>query len=240
MSAAKGDEERRQKLIKLGSATAFLAIAVILVLVVVSQSGDEGGDASSIEGAGEVRRELQGIPQRGLVLGDPGAKATLVEYGDLQCPVCKSFSEEIVPEVIASKVRSGEARLEFRNFIVIGEESADAAAAAIAAGEQGRGWDFVELFYRNQGIEDTGYVTDDFLTAIAEGAGVSNIDAWDEERQSARVTGQVEAESREAEGIGLTGTPSFTVESPSLEDGLRVLGTPSSAGELEEAIEDAS
>ena len=240
MSAAGGDEERRQKLIKLGSATAFLAIAVILVLVVISQSGSDGGDASNIEGAAEVRAELKGIPQQGLVLGDPSAKTTLVEYGDLQCPVCKSFAEEIVPEVIDSKVRSGEARLEFRNFIVIGEESADAAAAAIAAGEQGAGWDFVELFYRNQGIEGTGYVTDDFLTAVAEGAGVSDIDAWDEERQSARVTAQVAAESREAEQIGLTGTPSFVVESPSLDGGLRVLGTPGSAGELEAAIEDAS
>lgn len=240
MSTAGTDQERRQKLIKLGSATAFLAIAVILVLIVVSQSGEEGGDASSIEGAAEVRQELQGIPQRGLVLGEPGAKVTLAEYGDLQCPVCKAFAEEIVPDVIASKVRSGEAQLEFRNFIVIGEESADAAAAAIAAGEQGRGWDFIELFYRNQGIEDTGYVTDDFLTAVAEAAGVSNIDAWNEERQSTRITDQVAAESREAEQIGLTGTPSFVVEAPSLEDGRRILGTPGSAGELEEAIEDAS
>lgn len=240
MSTAGTDQERRQKLIKLGSATAFLAIAVILVLIVISQSGDEGGDASSIEGAAEVRQELQGIPQRGLVLGDPGAKATLVEFGDLQCPVCKAFAEEIVPDVIVSKVRSGEAQLEFRNFIVIGEESADAAAAAIAAGEQGRGWEFVELFYRNQGIEDTGYVTDDFLTAVADAAGVSNIDAWDQERQSGRVTARVAAESREAEQIGLTGTPSFVVEAPSLQDGRRVLGTPGSAGELEEAIEDAS
>lgn len=240
MSAAGADQERRQKLIKLGSATAFLAIAVILVLIVISQSGDEGGDASSIEGAAEVRRQLRGIPQRGLTLGEPSAKVTLVEYGDLQCPVCKAFSEEIVPAVIESRVRSGEARLDFRNFIVIGDESADAAAAAIAAGEQGRGWDFVELFYRNQGIEDTGYVTGDFLTAIAVGVGVSEIDAWNRDRRSARVTAQVAAESREAERLGLTGTPSFTVEAPSLRDGPRVLGTPGSAAVLEEAIEDAS
>ena len=40
------DRERRRRLIQLGSATAFLAIAVILVLIVVSQSGEEGGDAT--------------------------------------------------------------------------------------------------------------------------------------------------------------------------------------------------
>ena len=97
---------------------------------------------------------------------------TLYEYGDLQCPVCKSFSEQIVPEVIESQVRTGEAKLEFRNFTIISQESIPAGAAAVAAGKQGRGWDYIELFYRNQGKEASGYVTDEFLKEIAKGAGV--------------------------------------------------------------------
>ena len=86
-----------------------------------------------------------------MTLGEPQAKVTLLEFGDLQCPVCKGFAEEIIPDVIDSKVRSGEAKIEFHNFTIINEESVPAGAAAIAAGEQGRGWNFVELFYRNQG-----------------------------------------------------------------------------------------
>jgi len=233
------DQERRQRLIKLASATAFLAIVVIAVLIVVSQSGSDGGDASSVEGAAEIRKDLSGIPQRGLVLGDPGAKVKLIEFGDLQCPVCKGYAEEILPEVIGSKVRNGEARLEFRNFTIINEESIDAAAAAIAAGEQGRGWDFIELFYKNQGIEASGYVTDEFLTAIAEGAGVEDIERWNASRQSGRTLAKVEAETSEAGDLGLSGTPSFVVEGPLVDGGKRVLGTPGSAGELEDAIEGA-
>ena len=57
--------------------------------------------------------------------------------------------------MIEAKVRSGEAKIEFRNFTIIDEQSGPAGAAAIAAGEQGRGWNFVELFYRNQGTEDS-------------------------------------------------------------------------------------
>jgi len=234
-----GNGERRERLVKLGSATAFLAIVAVAVLVVVSQSGSDGGDASSIEGAAEVRAELRGIPQRGLVLGDPEAEVTLIEFGDLQCPVCKVYSEEIVPQLIESKVRGGEAKLAFRNFAFIGEESVDAAAAAIAAGEQGRGWDFVELFYRNQGAEASGYVTDEFLTAIAAGVGVAGIEKWDEARQSDRVVDQVAAEIAAAEDLGLTGTPSFVIEGP-LVDGQDVLGTPGEAGPLEDAIEDVA
>jgi len=231
-------EDRRRRLLQLASAAAFLAIVAVAVLIVVSQ-GSEGGDASSVDGAAEVRGELQGIPQKGLVLGDPAAPVSLIEFGDLQCPVCKGYAEEVLPPVIESKVRSGEATLDFRNFTIIDEQSVDAAAAAIAAGEQNRGWNFVELFYRNQGIEATGYVTDEFLTAVAEGAGVPDIERWNAARQSARVIGQVEAETREAESLGLTGTPSFLVEGPGADGGQEVLGTPGSSGALEEAIDEA-
>jgi protein-disulfide isomerase len=231
-------DERRKRLLQIGSAAVFLAIVVVAVLIVVSTSDNGGGDASSVEGATGVREELSGLEQNGLALGDPTAKVTLIEFGDLQCPVCKSFSEEIIPDVIDSKVRTGLAELEFRNFTIISQESTPAGAAAIAAGEQGRGWDFVELFYRNQGQEASGYVTDEFMTSIAEGAGVPDIGKWDEARQSERVIGEVEAQTAEAKELGFSGTPSFAVEGPSIE-GMESLGTPQSAGELEAAIDDA-
>jgi protein-disulfide isomerase len=163
----------------------------------------------------------------------------LVEFGDLQCPVCRAFSEEIIPEVIDSKVRTGAARIEFRNYTIIGEESAPAGAAAIAAGEQGRGWSFLELFYRNQGVENSGYVTDSFLTAVAKKAGVEDIGRWNRERESRQILAQVDETSEEAQELGFTGTPSFAV----LRRGsrrLQPIGTPASAEGLEAAIDSAN
>lgn len=230
-------EERRKLLLQIASAAAFLAIVAVAVLIVINQSDSSGGD-TSLEHVAEVSRELKGLPQEGMTLGDPGAKVTLVEFGDLQCPVCKGFAEEIVPAVIDSKVRSGEARIEFRNFTIINEESVPAAAAAIAAGSQGRAWNFIDLFYRNQGIEASGYVTDDFLTEVAKGAGVADIAKWNRDRNSRAVLDQVQAESEEAQRLGLSGTPSFVITGPGAE-GKEVLSTPGSAGALEEAIEAA-
>lgn len=229
--------ERRKRLLQVGSAAVFLAIVIVAVLIVVNQSESDGGD-TSLESVATVSGELKGIPQNGLTLGDPSAKVTLAEFGDLQCPVCKGFAEEVVPEVIDSKVRSGEAKIEFRNFTIINEESVPAAAAAIAAGKQGRGWNFVELFYRNQGIEAAGYVTDEFLTEIARGAGVPDIAQWNRDRQSDIVLRQVKSETDEAESLGLSGTPSFVITGPSAQ-GKEVLGTPGSAGALNEAIDAA-
>ncbi len=237
MSDKGSGDERRKRLLQIASAAVFLAIVAVAVLIVINQSQSEGGD-TSLEDAGLVNRELRGIPQSGMTLGDPGAKVTLVEYGDLQCPVCKAFAEEIVPDVIDAKVRSGEAKLEFRNYTIISQESVPAGAAAIAAGQQGRGWNFVELFYRNQGLEASGYITDEFLTEVARGSGVSDIARWNRDRRSQAVLDRVASTSEEAQQLGLTGTPSFTIAGPSAE-GVEVLGTPGSAGQLEEAIEAA-
>ena len=109
-------------------------------------------------------------------------------------------------------MRRGEAKLEFRNWTIIGPESQDAAKAALAASEQGRYWSFITLFYRNQGTENTGYVTDSFLEAVAEGAGVRGSRPWDEDRQSSQWDAQIaQAEPRLGQ-LGFTGTPSFLVE----------------------------
>jgi protein-disulfide isomerase len=233
-----GVTARRQGLIKAGSAAAFLALAVVAVLIVISQSQTNGGDSNNIQRASEVNQELAGIPQNGMVLGKPGAKVTVLEFGDLQCTACKGYSEEVLPQIVENQVHSGEARLAFRNYTIIGPESKPAGAAAIAAGEQGRGWNFIEVFYRNQGSEDSGYVTDEFLTAVAKAAGVADIAKWNRDRKSGRVLREVEGSTSQAEGLGFTGTPSFAVKGPGA-SGLEALGTPNTVGSLESAISSA-
>lgn len=229
---------RREQLLKLAAGAVFLVTAAVLVLIVVNASSN-GGTDTELEGAADTNRHLRGIPQRELVLGDPKAPVELVEFGDLQCPFCKAITEEVLPPVIDTLVRKGDVNISFRNFTIIGEESVDASGAAVAAGRQGRGWNFIELFYRNQGRENAGYVTDEFLEAVAKAAGVEDLRRWNKDRKSRAILDEVEATSQEAQRLGLSGTPSFAIEGPKTE-GLEVLGTPTSAGQLEEAIEAVS
>jgi len=229
--------ERRRKLLQLASAAVFLTIAAVAVLIVVNASKTEGGDPSDLQGAAQINRALAGLPQSEMSLGSPKAPATLVEFGDLKCPACASFSEQVIPDVIDSKVGGGTARIEFRNFTIIDDQSGPAGAAALAAGEQGRGWNFLEIFYRNQGAETAPYADDKFLTAVARAAGVADIARWNRERMGARLGGEVEASSAEARELGFTGTPSFAVEGSN--GGLEPLGVVGSAEELESAIDEA-
>jgi protein-disulfide isomerase len=231
------DGMRRARLLQLAAGAAFLALAVVLVLIVVATSSSGDGGDTKLEGVSEVNRRLAGIPQHGMVLGAPGAPVEVVEFADLQCPYCKAFTEQVLPPIIENQVKNGQVKIAFHNFTIIGEQSLPAGAAALAAGAQGRGWNFVELFYENQGAEDSGYADDAFLEAVAKGASVKNIAKWNEER--GQFTAEVEETTAEAKQLGFNGTPSLAIKGPKT-DGLEPIETPSSTGDLEAAIEAAS
>jgi protein-disulfide isomerase len=210
---------RRRRLIQYGALAGLLAIVVVAALIIVSQNNSSdssgagaGGDVADVS---LVQDQLKGIPQSGLVLGDPRAKVSVIEFGDLQCPVCKEFSFQVAPDIISQIVRPGDAKYEFRPWDIIGPQSPIASRAAYAAGEQGSGWNFIELFYRNQGTENSGYVTDSFLTSIANGAGVKDMNKWNSDRNdNSKWDPLLQKNDSEAKSLGFTGTPSILVEGP--------------------------
>jgi protein-disulfide isomerase len=231
-------QDRRTRLLQFGAGAVFLVIVAVVVLIVVNSSSSESGGDVKLEEASVVNGLLSGIPQEEMVVGDKQAPVEVIEYGDLQCPFCKAFSEEVLPQVIESQVKQGQVKIVFRNFTIIGPQSTPAGAATLAAGTQGRGWNYLELFYRNQGKENSGYVTDAFLKAVAEGAGVKNIAKWNEDRKSAKLTNEVAETTEQAQGFGFNGTPSFVIKGPGT-NGVELLNTPSTPQELEEAINKA-
>lgn len=234
-----GSSEQRTRLLQIAAGAVFLAVVVVVVLIVAnSGGGDSGGDASNLEEVQAVDRLLVGIPQENLVLGEPDAPVELVEYGDLQCPVCKQFAEEILPPVIENQVRDGRVKVVFRNFPIIGPQSAPAGAAALAAGVQGKGWQFLDLFYHNQGAENSGYADDEFLTAIAEAVGVPDIAKWNQERNSEKLEEEVEETNEEAERLGISGTPSLAVKGPKT-NGTELKQSPADGAGLEALVEEA-
>ena len=122
-------EGRRASPKVLGIALALIiavALAVVLAIVFTGGSGNSAVTGSTLPDSATIETQLGGIPQQGNVLGRASAPVTMVEYIDLQCPVCKGFSEEVIPDVIDSQVRTGEAKIEFRNFTLTPLEKAAA------------------------------------------------------------------------------------------------------------------
>ena len=112
---------------------------------------------------------LAGIPQSGIYLGSPSAPVRLVEFADLQCPFCREYTLQTLPQLVQDYVRSGKVRMEFRDLAFLGKDSVTAGRHAAAAGEQNKLWNFIDVFYFNQGEENSGYVTPSFLHTHRQG-----------------------------------------------------------------------
>jgi protein-disulfide isomerase len=212
------EAQHRRRVVQYASLAAFLGVVIVAVLIAVSQSGggDEGGGStpSDLRGVDRVNAELQGIPQSGATLGDANATVTVTEFGDPQCTACKSFAESVAPQLISEQVAAGDVKLEYRPWLIIGPDSKPAAAAALAAGEQDRFWSFLQIFYANQGAENSGYVTDAFLESVAKAAGVSDIDQWNQDRDESKWDAEFSKNDTDATALGFGGTPSILVSGP--------------------------
>jgi protein-disulfide isomerase len=192
------------------------AIAAIIVALAVILAGG-GSKATSPPGKGEAAGGVAktndlfaGVPQSATTLGNPKAPASLVVFADLQCPFCREYDLNVVPTLVQRYVRTGRLRLELREIALIGPDSLKAAAWAGAAARQNRLYQFADLFYRNQGTENSGYVTDSFLSKIAKAAGM-NVAQARRYGSSRSVQQRLAATTNAAENAGVNGTPTFYV-----------------------------
>jgi protein-disulfide isomerase len=118
-------------------------------------------------GLDAVQHEFAGIPQQGRVLGRPNAPVTMVEYVDLQCPGCRALETEVMPTIVPELVRTGKLKIEARPIAFIGPDSVPARYAAIAAGSQNKMFNFMQVVYANQGVENTGWLNHAFIEKAA-------------------------------------------------------------------------
>jgi protein-disulfide isomerase len=215
-AAQLAQKRRTQYLILAG----FAAVAVIVALIVISQSGGDDNSSptptsvANVRGVAQVNSELQGLSQTGQTLGEASAPVTVTEFGDPQCPICKEFSQQIAPDLISSEVKPGKVKYVYEPYLIIGPDSKPAMKAVLAAGEQNRFWNYLQLFYANQGEENSGYVTDSFLTSIAKAAGVQDINAWNQSRNSSKWDSVTASGTNQADSLGFNGTPSILVQGP--------------------------
>ncbi len=196
--------QRRRSVVRLG-AVAAAALVLVAGAVAVSRPG---GEEAAVSKAAATAGSYVGLPQDGIALGAAQAPATLVEFADLQCPFCAVYAVDVLPSVMDRYVRPGDLRLELNVLTFVGEDSIRAGRMAAAAAQQDRMWHFADAFYANQGTENTGYATDDFLrtTAVAAGLDVAAAERAQGEAAATEVLSRAQAE---AGRLGVQSTPSF-------------------------------
>ena len=154
---------------------------------------------------------VAGIPQRGTMLGNPQATVRLLQFEDLQCPICKKYMDDAFPAIVAEYVKPGLVKIDFRGLVSLGPDSDKALRIAVASGFQNKLWDVVELLYEEQGTENSGWVTDELIDEIL--AQVPGLDAAKVkvDAQSASVSKEIAAVQAEAVALKVPGTPWFYI-----------------------------
>lgn len=189
---------------------ATLAAAVLVGVSVMSGSEKESAPApTTVLDSTETTQLLRGIPQEGNALGRADAPVTLVNYSDLQCPFCAEWSRRALPDLVREYVRTGKVRMEFRGLAFLGPESDTGLRAALAAGEQGKLWHVIDLLFRNQGPENSGWLTDDTLRQV--GASIEGLDVQQMLDRRPAMTPKMQEAQAAATASGINGTPSFEV-----------------------------
>jgi protein-disulfide isomerase len=224
-AAAVAGAARGRRLAKLGGTAAVIVVAIVVLTATSGGSRTKVLASTSAAAKTEVaavRSLLAGTTQIGSTLGSPTAPLTLQYFGDLECPVCSDFTRGALPAIIEKWVKTGKLKVEYRSLsTATGNAEAGGSepdgtfdkqqSAALAAGKQNKAWDYIELFYHEQGEEDSGYVTESYLQGLAQQVPGLNLARWTTDRGAQALQAQVATDAQEANNRGFTSTPSFLI-----------------------------
>lgn len=200
----------------------LLSLALLVAVIAVSSSGGTSAAKRQVgilrepDAAPRTYALLASIPQHGSVLGYRNAPVTLQFFGDLQCKESRQVMLGALPFLIRRFVKAGELQIRFRStetdtaFAGGWFEFREQQSAALAAGAQDKLWNFIDVFYREQGVEYTAYVNEAFLDQIAKQAGLEG-ERWEYDWVPGRWVPQLDADDALAKAKKLDSTPSFLI-----------------------------
>jgi protein-disulfide isomerase len=192
-------------------ALAAVAAALAFALTGGSSSNPSTTSAGKLPDAGSAVSLFKGIPQHGNALGKANAPVTMVEYIDLQCPVCRAFETEVMPTIVPRFVRAGKVKVIARPIAFIGPDSSRGRLAALAAARQNHFFDFAQLLYDNQGTENTGWLDDNFVRAAFSSIPGLNVAAAEKARTETAIADEATRYDTQADADQVKGTPTILV-----------------------------
>lgn len=187
----------------------FAAVCLVVLVGLVYVSSKDKVDVSNVSADTIQSASTQSGQISDQVFGNRDSKVVLIEYGDFQCPGCGS-AHPVVKEV-TEKYKDHVAFV-FRNFPLasIHPNARAAAAAAEAAGLQGKYWEMHNILYENQdewssaGAENrTG-----FLTGYAKGLDL-NVDTFKQDLASTKIGQKINFDQAVGKKISVNATPTF-------------------------------
>ncbi len=184
-------------------AGSILVAALLIAGAMVYTSGPaptrQQGNAS--DSIGDVK--LPVITEEDVILGDPNAPVTLVEFSDFQCPFCGRFFTQAGPQIIENYVKTGKVRMVYKHLAFLGPESTAAGEAVECAKDEGKFWAFHDEVFKREivdGKENNGNLNKGLFMEIAEKIGL-NVTSFEQCVDSRKYKSKVEGDVQEAQSI---------------------------------------
>ncbi|HSW77734.1 MAG TPA: DsbA family protein [Candidatus Chromulinivoraceae bacterium] len=189
----------------------FASVCIVLLGVLVYLSSKDKVDVSKVDSNVIQNASTQSGNIADHVFGKKDSKVLFVEYGDYQCPGCGSAYPTIKTELTKYQ---GQIAFVFRNFPLtsLHPNAKAAAAAAEAAGLQGKYWEMHDKLYENQSSWENLSATDrtDYFANFAKDLGL-NVDQFKTDMASTSVNEKINFDLALGKKIGVNGTPSLYI-----------------------------
>ena len=144
------------------------------------------------------------------ILGDLNAPLTMIEFGDYQCTFCKKFFHETEESIITDYVKTGKVKILFKDFIVVNEDSVNAAIATHCANDQKMFWQYHSILYNNWDGEGTGWASSEQLHQFASTLGL-DMNEFSECMSQSKWKDLVLSSHADGRALGVDATPTFFI-----------------------------
>lgn len=188
----------------------FLIGGIFIAATALAACGGDGGSSSG----GEENREFGDFGREGdIVLGDPDAPVSIIEFASPTCPHCAQFHIQVFPYLEEEYIETGLVRYTLRAMPTPPQSLAALAFMLGRCVDESRYYNFMDAIFRTQ---DQWLYTDDpqqrinILRAISRQAGISD-ERFDVCRQDEAELARVQSQMEEAISLGVTATPSFFI-----------------------------
>ncbi|MFN8216987.1 MAG: thioredoxin domain-containing protein [Solirubrobacterales bacterium] len=138
-----------------------------------------------IEGISEAQEIFGGVPQEGDRLGSNDAGVTIQVFNDIQCSSCREAFLSTIPALTENYARPGDVKLLYRHYSNAENPEELGFYGAEAAAEQGYGWQYIYLFFRNQDEAERVGIDQDFLDSVAGSVEELNGPEWEDAMEKA-------------------------------------------------------
>jgi protein-disulfide isomerase len=216
-----------------------IAVGAIGYAVVNIATQKAGRDVVHIAGISEAQEIFGGVPQEGDRLGSSDAPVSIQIFNDLQCSSCREDFLSTIPGLVNGYARPGDVKLLYRHYSVSESPQELGFYGAEAAAQQGYGWQYTYLFFRNQDEAKRFGIDQDFLDSVAGGIEELNEPEWleyldDHGGSDGAISRKLDGYEELGTGLGIRTRQAAIVNGPG---GTRTLQDGPSLGRIEAAIE---